>query len=312
MNEKKGLVNSILGFLNRTKKDHVGAYAAQCAYFIILSFIPFVLCLMTIAQKTTALTEDMVRQAILQIFPDNFEGFITEIIDEVYSKSTAVIPITAVTALWSAGKGLQSLTNGLNTIYHVKETRNWLLTRIRSVFYTLIFVIALMVSLLLLVFGNNLQRTISKYAPFLADLIGIILGARTFLVFAVLMLVFLCLFRFLPNRSATFKSQLPGAALTAVAWMAFSYGFSLYFTYFSFSNMYGSLTTIMLLMIWMYICMTIVLYGAEVNAYYEKQFRQAHAFARDLFEKEEDLSELLEEEFDDFFQGEEDQNKKSR
>lgn len=312
MNEKKGLVNSILGFLNRTKKDHVGAYAAQCAYFIILSFIPFVLCLMTIAQKTTALTEDMVRQAILQIFPDNFEGFITEIIDEVYSKSTAVIPITAVTALWSAGKGLQSLTNGLNTIYHVKETRNWLLTRIRSVFYTLIFVIALMVSLLLLVFGNNLQRTISKYAPFLADLIGNILGARTFLVFAVLMLVFLCLFRFLPNRSATFKSQLPGAALTAVTWMAFSYGFSLYFTYFSFSNMYGSLTTIMLLMIWMYICMTIVLYGAEVNAYYEKQFRQAHAFARDLFEKEEDLSELLEEEFDDFFQGEEDQNKKSR
>lgn len=308
--KNKGIIGSVIGFLNRTKKDHVGAYAAQCAYFIILSFIPFVLCLMTIAQKTTALTEGMVRQAILQIFPENFEGFITEIINEVYSKSSAVIPVTAVTALWSAGKGLQSLTNGLNTIYHVKETRNWLLTRIRSVFYTLIFVIALMVSLLLLVFGNNLQRTISKYAAFLAELIGIILGARTFLVFAVLMLVFLCLFRFLPNRKATFKSQLPGAALTAVAWMAFSYGFSLYFTYFSFSNMYGSLTTIMLLMIWMYICMTIVLYGAEVNAYYEKQFRQAHAFARDLFEKEEDLSDLLEEEFDDFFKGEDERNKK--
>ena len=53
------------------------------------------------------------------------------------------------------GKGMQSVINGLNTIYHVKETRNWLMTRIYAVFYTMCLVIALIVCLLLLVLGNQ-------------------------------------------------------------------------------------------------------------------------------------------------------------
>ncbi len=303
MNKKnKGVVATLLGFLDRVRMDHVGAYAAQSAYFIILSFIPFVLCLMTVV-KYTALTEEMVKQAILQICPTNVEGFVEGIINEVYTKSTAVIPLTAITALWSAGKGLQAVINGLNTIYHVKETRNWLVTRMQSVFYTLTLVVALLSSLMLLVFGNSLQRTLSKYVPFLAGLIKMIMGARTLLVFGVLILVFLFLFKVLPNRKATFRSQLPGAVLTAIAWLTFSYGFSLYFAYFpSFSNMYGSLTTVVLIMLWLYVCMNIVLYGAEVNAYFEKDFRQAHEFARDLLEKEDSNSHVLEKKIDEFFE----------
>ncbi len=303
MNKKnKGVVASLLGFLDRVKMDHVGAYAAQSAYFIILSFIPFVLCLMTVV-KYTALTEEIVKQAILEICPTNVEGFVEGIINEVYTKSTAVIPLTAITALWSAGKGLQAVINGLNTIYHVKETRNWFITRMQSVFYTLTLVVALLSSLMLLVFGNSLQKNIGKYVPFLADLIGMLMGARTLLVFGVLILAFLFLFKVLPNRKATFKSQLPGAVLTAIAWLTFSYGFSIYFAYFpSFSNMYGSLTTVVLIMLWLYVCMNIVLYGAEVNAYFEKDFRQAHEFARDLLEKEDSNSHVLEKKIDEFFE----------
>lgn len=60
-----------------------------------------------------------------------------------------------------------------------------------------------------------------------------IMGARTLLVFAVLFVVFLVLYKVLPNRKATFKSQLPGAFIIAMAWLIFSYGFSLYFEFFS-------------------------------------------------------------------------------
>lgn len=298
----RGIWATLWGFINRVYEDHVGAYAAQSAYFIILSFIPFVLLIMAVVRYIAPLTEEMVRDAILEICPENIEGFINSIIDEVYAKSTAVIPLTAVTALWSAGKGLQAVTNGLNTIYHVKETRNWLVTRIRSVLYTALLVLALLSSLLLLVFGNTLQRTLRQYIPFLADLLEQFMGTRALLVFGVLVLAFLFLFKMLPNRKATFRSQLPGAILTTVSWLVFSYGFSLYFTFFpSFSNMYGSLTTIVLIMLWLYICMNIVLYGAEVNAYFENQFKQAQAFARDLFDREDLTSGQLEENIDDFF-----------
>lgn len=91
-----------------------------------------------------------------------------------------------------------------------------------------------------------------------------------------LFFVFLVLYRYLPNRRASLKSQVPGAFLTAVAWSVFSYLFSLYFTFFpDFSIMYGSLSTLILVMVWLYFCMNLLLYGAEINAYFESQFRQA-------------------------------------
>ena len=270
----KGALHLALGFMERMRKDHVSAYAAQAAYFLIMSFIPFVLFLTAIVQYTP-LTYREVRQAIMSVVPENLQGFVLNIVAEVFSKS-AVLPLSALVALWSSGKGMQALINGLNTIYHVKETRNWLVNRIYSMFYMFLFVLALIASLLLLVMGNRIHVLISGYVPFLGNVIGRILGAKTFLVFVMLFFVFLVLYRYLPNRRASLKSQVPGAFLTAVAWSVFSYLFSLYFTFFpDFSIMYGSLSTLILVMVWLYFCMNLLLYGAEINAYFESQFRQA-------------------------------------
>lgn len=271
----KGALHLALGFMERMRKDHVSAYAAQAAYFLIMSFIPFVLFLTAIVQYTP-LTYREVRQAIMSVVPENLQGFVLNIVAEVFSKSAAVLPLSALVALWSSGKGMQALNNGLNTIYHVKETRNWLVNRIYSMFYMFLFVLALIASLLLLVMGNRIHVLISGYVPFLGNVIGRILGAKTFLVFVMLFFVFLVLYRYLPNRRASLKSQVPGAFLTAVAWSVFSYLFSLYFTFFpDFSIMYGSLSTLILVMVWLYFCMNLLLYGAEINAYFESQFRQA-------------------------------------
>ena len=271
----KGALHLALGFMERMRKDHVSAYAAQAAYFLIMSFISFVLFLTAIVQYTP-LTYREVRQAIMSVVPENLQGFVLNIVAEVFSKSAAVLPLSALVALWSSGKGMQALINGLNTIYHVKETRNWLVNRIYSMFYMFLFVLALIASLLLLVMGNRIHVLISGYVPFLGNVIGRILGAKTFLVFVMLFFVFLVLYRYLPNRRASLKSQVPGAFLTAVAWSVFSYLFSLYFTFFpDFSIMYGSLSTLILVMVWLYFCMNLLLYGAEINAYFESQFRQA-------------------------------------
>ena len=75
--------------------------------------------------------------------------------------------------------------------------------------------------------------------------------------------------------------------MIAVGWSVFSYFFSLYFELFpNFSNMYGSLTALIMLMLWLYICMNLVLYGAEINAYFEKQFRMAQATVKERLIRE--------------------------
>ena len=283
----KGKIQILLGFADRIKDDHIGAYAAQSAYFLIMSFIPFILVLTAIVQYTP-LTYKVIRQAILGFVPDNLQDFVLKIIAEVFTKSATVLPISGLFALWSSGKGMMSLIAGLNTIYHVKETRNWLTNRIYSVFYMLLFVLAIIVTLLVLVLGNRIQVAAQKTIPILGRLMAKIMGARTLLVFAVLFVVFLVLYKVLPNRKATFKSQLPGAFIIATAWLIFSYGFSLYFEFFpNFGNMYGSLTALIMVMLWLYVCMNLILYGAEINAYFENEFRKAQKSVKTLLSKKE-------------------------
>ena len=292
--EKRSVIGLLRGFMDRVSGDHVGAYATQAAYFLIMSFIPCILFLTTLV-RYTPLTYNVVRDAIIAFIPESLQSFVLGIVVDVYRRSTAIVPVSALVALWSAGKGMKSIINGLNMIYHVKETRNWLFTRIYAVFYTMSLVIALIISLILLVLGNEIQVAVARYVPFLGRIIARILGARTLLVFGVLFVVFLMLYKVLPNRKATFKSQIPGAFIRAVAWSVFSYGFSFYFEIFpGFSNMYGNLATIIMVMMWLYICMNLLLYGAEINAYFEKEFRLAHRSVRDMIahEKERRQPEL--------------------
>ena len=80
----KGALHLALGFMERMRKDHVSAYAAQAAYFLIMSFIPFVLFLTAIVQYTP-LTYREVRQAIMSVVPENLQGFVLNIVAEVFS-----------------------------------------------------------------------------------------------------------------------------------------------------------------------------------------------------------------------------------
>lgn len=273
MKKENETIRVIRGFLRRFNEDHVGAYAAQSAYFILLSFIPFVLLLVTLVQYTP-LTQEIVTTALVRIVPEEFSSFVEGVVREIFGKSPAYVPLSAVIALWSAGKGVNALTNGLNCVYRVEETRGYLINRLRSTVYTLIFVVAVALTLILLVFGNQIQAGIAARFPMIAKVTSFIIGMRTFITLVFLGLVFLLIYKFVPNRRASFKSQIPGAMVSAVAWSLFSLAFSVYIDFTPGSiNMYGSLTTLVLIMLWLYFCMWILLIGAEINSYFEDKLR---------------------------------------
>ena len=99
------LIFMIMEIKRNIADNHVSAYAAQAAYFIILSFIPFILLLMT-SIRYTQLNREEVVGAIMQVIPDNLHEFIQGIVDEVYNKSVSIVPVSAVMAIWSSGKGV--------------------------------------------------------------------------------------------------------------------------------------------------------------------------------------------------------------
>lgn len=265
MKKVKYLYDKAMNITDAIGKDHVGAYAAQAAYFFMLSLIPIILLLITMVQYTP-LTKADIMTAVLQVFPSSVESLITSIVNQVYNQSSGVIPLTIVVALWSAGKGVLAMTNGLNHIYKCTETRNYVVLRIRATFYTVLFLLVIIFLLVLAVFGNTLNIFVTEHFPILEKLADKLIMVRTIVTPVLIVGFSVMLYKFLPNRKDQIKHQIPGAAFTAVGWMIISWIFSIYLDVFrGFSTMYGSLTTIVLIMLWMYFCMYCILLGGELN-----------------------------------------------
>ena len=269
MKRIKDIYQKITNITADIAADHVGAYAAQSAYFFMLCLIPIILLLITMVQYTPVTKAD-VMTAVIQVFPASVENLITSIVNQVYNQSMGIIPVTIIVAMWSAGKGVLAMASGLNCIYSCRETRNYIVLRIRSTVYTLLFIAVIILLLVLSVFGNTLNLFIARHIPFLKRIADWLIETRAVITPTVLIIFSLMLYKFLPNRRGRFRDQLPGAMFAAVGWMVISWVFSIYLDVFKgFSSMYGSLTTIVLIMLWMYFCMYCILLGGEMNVLME-------------------------------------------
>ncbi|MFP3154466.1 YihY/virulence factor BrkB family protein [Lachnospiraceae bacterium ZAX-1] len=255
-------------FQKKCKRDNISAYAAQSAFFMILSFIPFLMLFISLV-RYTPVTESMILEMVNYYTPEYVSTFLISLIHEIYTKPIGLISITVIVAIWSAAKGVQYLSNGLNAVYDIMETRNYITIRLHAVLDTVVFLIAIVLSLVLLIFGNSLQELLKIYIPFVAQMTQEIIKRRTIIMLAVFVLFFTILYKALPNRKATLRSQLPGGILSAVSWIALSFGLSIYVDYFNGFSMYGSLTTMVLVMLWLYFGMYILLICGEINNIYE-------------------------------------------
>lgn len=259
-------INITRKFLKRLKQDAVSAYAAQASFFTILSTFPFCMFLLTLIQYLPFTEQDLL-SATGTIFPSGISPYITNIITEIYHSSAAtIISVTAITTLWSASKAFFSLISGLNAVNRIKENRNYIALRVVASLYTLVFTLLLIVCLALFVFGNTLVSTLTHMFPVLQDLLLLIISLRTIVFLLILIIFFLLLYLVIPNRKSNLKTEFPGAFITSVGWLSFSYLYSFYIDNIaSFSNTYGSLTAIVLFMLWLYICMYMLFIGAELN-----------------------------------------------
>lgn len=264
----------LIGLLSRKiRDDHVAAYSAQAAFFIIISFFPFIMLLLSIV-KYFPIEEENMFLLISQAFPTTVNSLIDSILNEIYrnAASTTIISATIVTTLWSAGKGFLAIMKGLNSVYEINETRHGLLLRAMAALYTLIFAIMVITTMILFVFGNRLYFWIGQKFPVIEETALLIISLRTIVGLITLIIFFLLIYIVIPNRKSKLMHELPGAMLCAAGWMGFSYAFSYYIDNFSsYASMYGSLTAIVLFMLWLYFCMYILFLGAEFNLLFENK-----------------------------------------
>lgn len=254
-------------FFEKMQDDHISEYAAECAYFTIFSFIPFIIFFLTLIQFTTVDKENILYW-VSQVVPTSMNDTFINIIQEVYSKSFGTISISAVLALWSSSQGFYYLSKGLRHIYGTKKQKTNIIIRIEGILYTLIFIISIIAFLLIMLLGERIHNIFDNRIEALSAIISYILKIRGFLLVIPMFIVFLFIYKFVPKHKLPMKTQVFGAGFSAIAWYVVSWFFSIYINLFQgFSNTYGSLTSIILIMMWVYVCMFIILIGAEINYY---------------------------------------------
>lgn len=248
-------------------KKNIAAFAASTAFFLFLSMIPLLMALCAILPYT-ALTEDNLINAITRFTPDAMNALVVSVVSDVYARSAGTITVFALVTIWSASKAMLALIHGLNAVNDFEERRNYFVLRFIACIYTVIILIAMIVALFVMVFGNVIVNFLLADIPPLHILIQFIMHFRFLLAWAVLTFIFSLIYAYVPNSKMRFKGQIPGAAFSAVMWSAASYAFSVYVDHFNGFGTYGGLTTVVILMIWFYLLMYILLIGAHINRYF--------------------------------------------
>ncbi len=270
---EKGILGKLTETVRWITGFRVGLYAAHAGYFIVLSLFPSLVLLLGLLRYA-----GLDAQSLLEVV----EGFVPEVLLPTVRKvvrsayqntSGASVSLSAAAALWSAGRGIYGLMIGLNAIYSVKESRGYFYTRAVSMGYMIAFLIVLLLTLLLNVFGNNLLRAFSENASFFRFLDEMI-GLRSILLLLLQTGLFTAMFMALPNEAVSFRDAFPGAVLSSLGWLIFSRLYSVYVEHFSgYAGIYGSVYTIAVGMLWLYFCISILFYGGVFNRFLMKQRR---------------------------------------
>ncbi|MBR2786884.1 MAG: YihY/virulence factor BrkB family protein [Clostridia bacterium] len=259
-------------FFAHLDKHKISEYTAQCAYYTILSFIPFIILVVTLLKYAPMQKETLI-EIIGNIMPENMTDVTIGIIQEVYSKSIETISMSAIFVLWSARRGFYALSKGLQNVYETHKEYNFLWLQIKSIILTIIFVIAIVSALLISVFGNSMLQFVQIKFNISSDIANIFHFSKAGMYF-VLFIIFVLMYRFVPGHKMKIKKQIPGAIVATIGWYIISLIFSTYLENFKgFSLMYGSLTTIVLTMMWVYFSMYIILIGAEINNFKAKNLK---------------------------------------
>ena len=270
--EKKTWVQTWKERLQRFSSLKVGINSAASAYYLLFSIFPlivFVFSLLELLDPGLALRFEQAIPQMGVVIPEAILNVLQNFLDSVErTSSVSLISLTAVGLLWAASRGVGSTVTSLNKIYHSESKYNFILKRFLGIIGIFISSFILIIILLLLAFNRFLigflQQFITLPDFILRDQFDIFTNLTALLV---LTFIFAVIFSLLKRQRSYIRHTLIAAAVTALGWIVISYGLSFFISNQSnYYLMYGSITGIIFLMLWLYLAVYIVMIGAFIHS----------------------------------------------
>lgn len=254
-------------FIKKIGDDDIFALGAQLAYYMVLSFIPFLMFLMTLV-GFSYLNSDAVLNLLSNVMPtEAFNLIQSTVIEIVDREQTGLLWISIALAIWVSSSGFKAVIKGLNKAYGVKETRSYIKLKLISMIYTILLALIVIATLFLFVFGDvigDFFMKVLEHPEFIYYIWNIL---RYVVVILIMILFFMFLYNATPCVRLGWLEVIPGAVITTLGWISISYIFAYYVNNFSnYSRLYGSLGAVFMFMTWMFITSMILILGGEINA----------------------------------------------
>lgn len=239
-------------------------------YKLLMSLFPLMIFMITIIgfldiDLTDYLEE--ISRTLPQSINETIQSFLLEITE---TKAFSLLSFSFAVTIYSASSGFNCIIIGLNKAYDLNENRNFFAQRILSTMLVFIFTMLIIMSMILLIFGDYIRDLLVQYTKLTFFIYLFDSFAIEIIIFLILFVMLITIYKLSISRKLKFKDMLPGAVLTLFGWGIASKIFNIYVNNFSsYSMVYGTIGSIFILFIWINIIVFVLLVGGQVNAILE-------------------------------------------
>jgi membrane protein len=261
------IAKDIKNLVYRFRDDDVTALAAELAYSLLISFFPMLIFIMTLI-GFSSLNSSEVLLGLSQILPSSlFELVKSTVIDVLETRSHNLLTLSFILTIWISSTGFKAVIKGINRAYDETERRSAIKLEIVAILSTLALTLIIFLTLALLVLGQVIGHNLGIYLGHPEEFKAAWDVFRYIIILSTMVFVFAALYRYTPSRRMTWLEVIPGAIFATLGWVAASMVFSFYVNNFgSYTNIYGSIGVIIILLTWLFLTSVIIIMGGEVNA----------------------------------------------
>jgi membrane protein len=262
-------------------EDDVFGRAAQLSYYFLLALFPLLLFLTSLIGilmgSGTGLRHSLFNY-LAEVMPPSAFQLVDKTMYEVSASSGGdKLSFGILVALWAGSNGMGAISEALNVAYHVKESRPWWRQRLVAIGLTIALAVIIISALVLVLYGGRIADGLAAsygYGELFKTTWKILQWP---IVLAFLLFAFALIYYWAPDlRRQEWTWITPGSVIAVVLWLLVSFAFRLYLHYFdSYSNTYGTLGAVIILMLWFYLTGAAILVGGEVNSEIENAAAKA-------------------------------------
>ncbi|MBR1455404.1 MAG: YihY/virulence factor BrkB family protein [Lachnospiraceae bacterium] len=247
-------------------------YSANASFFLIITGIPISMILFSLFSLIPYVKIEDITVYINNLFPDltSIEEILKYISNLAKSlSSTSILSTNILVAISAGSTAFYSFIIGIRKIHNITYRSNFISLRILALISIFFFFIAIILIILFFLLGSMILKLVNSYVPFLYALMSKILSLKYIVAFTMLLVVMLSIYTTSTNHERKIKHNIVGAIIATALWLIVSNLFSFYFSHFSLNaSVYGSLSGIVVFLLWLYICMNILYLGAVINEVY--------------------------------------------